>query len=113
MKQLSFKTLFFALALTAGVGMSSCKDKAKTDTTNIDTSQTQSTSPGAPEIATDPALEKGVQDATKDYPGVTATVVNGEVILGGSIERDKWVKLKQSIDGLNPKKTNTDNLTIK
>ena len=111
MKHSSMKTLFFVLALTAGVSMSSCKDKAKTDTTNIDTSVTSA--PSTPEIATDPALEKGVQDATKDYPGVTATVVNGEVLLSGSIERDKWVKLKQSIDGLNPKKTNTDNLTIK
>ena len=111
MKHLSIKTLFFAVALTAGVGMTSCKDKAKTDTTNIDTPLT--TSPSAPEVATDPVLERGVQDATKDYPGVTATVVNGEVMLSGSIERDKWVKLKQSIDGLNPKKTNIDNLTIK
>src|SRR5687768_6836801 len=100
MKHLSIKTLFFALALTTGVSMSSCKDKAKTDTTNIDTTVT---SAPPPVIATDPALEKGVQDATKDYPGVTATVVDGEVILGGTIERDKWVKLKQSIDGLNPK----------
>src|SRR5688572_6157450 len=111
MKQFSIKTLFFACALTAGVSMTSCKDKAKTDTTNIDTPATST--PTSPEIATDPVLEKGVQDATKDYPGVTATVVNGEVILGGTIERDNWVKLKQSIDGLNPKKTNTDNLTIK
>jgi hypothetical protein len=111
MKHLSFKTLFFTLALTAGVSISSCKDKAKTDTTNIDTTKT--TTPGNPEIASDAALEKGVADATKDYPGVTATVVNGEVMLSGTIERDKWIKLKQSIDGLNPKKTNTDNLTIK
>lgn len=110
MKHLSFKTLFFVLALTAGVANTSCKNKAKTDATNVDTNKT---TPGSPEIASDAALEKGVQDATKDYPGVTATVVNGEVILGGSIEREKWIKLKQSIDALNPKKTNIDNLTIK
>lgn len=111
MKHSSIKVLFFSLALTAGISITSCKDKAKTNTTTIDTPATST--PTTPEIATDPALEKGVQDATKDYPGVTATVVNGEVILGGSIERDKWIKLKQSIDGLNPKKTNIDNLTIK
>src|SRR5687767_7060699 len=99
MKHSSIKILFFSLVLTASVSMSSCKDKAKTDTTNIDTPATSS--PTTPEVASDPALEKGVEDATKDYPGVTATVVNGEVMLSGSIERDKWVKLKQSIDGLN------------
>ncbi|MGN6401159.1 MAG: BON domain-containing protein [Flavisolibacter sp.] len=65
-----------------------------------------------PDISSDATLETGVRDATKDYPGVTATVANGEVTLTGTIERDKLPKLMQAIQGLSPKKVN-NNLTIK
>ena len=64
------------------------------------------------EISPDATLETGLWDATKDYPGVTATVVNGEVTLTGTIERDKLANLMQAVNSLNPKKVN-NNLTIK
>ena len=65
-----------------------------------------------PDISSDAALETGLKDATKDYPGVTATASNGEVTLSGTIERDRLPKLMQAIHGLNPKKVN-NNLTVK
>jgi hyperosmotically inducible periplasmic protein len=69
--------------------------------------------PAAPvEVSPDAALENGLRDATKDYPGVTATVANGEVTLTGTIERDRLPNLMQSIHALNPKKVN-NNLTVK
>ena len=69
--------------------------------------------PAAPvEISPDAALESGLRDATKDYPGVTATVANGEVTLTGTVERDRLPKLMQAIHALSPKKVN-NNLTIK
>jgi len=68
--------------------------------------------PAAPvEVSTDTALQAGVRDATKDYPGVTATVNNGEVTLTGTIQRDRLTGLMQSINGLNPRKVN-NNLTV-
>jgi outer membrane murein-binding lipoprotein Lpp len=54
-----------------------------------------------------------VSDATKDYPGVTATVVNGEIVLSGTIERSKWMKLNPTLQSLNPKRVKTDQLVIK
>src|SRR5215212_10240232 len=112
MKQ--FRSFFFVLALAAGFNLASCKNKAKENadgnsTTTIDSNNANA---GAPEIASDPALEQGVADATKDYPGVTATVTNGEVTLKGTLEREKLPKLMQSIHGLNPKKVNNE-LTLK
>ena len=68
--------------------------------------------PAAPvEVSPDAALQTGVRDATKDYPGVTATVNNGEVTLTGTIQRDRLTNLMQSIQSLNPRKVN-NNLTI-
>jgi hypothetical protein len=113
MKQISFKTLLFAVTLAAGINLSSCKNKAK-DTAPTTTTSTDSSNANmpAPEISSDDALNRGVNDATKDYPGVSATVNNGEVTLTGSIERDKLPKLMQSVQALNPKKVNNQ-LTIK
>lgn len=69
--------------------------------------------PAAPvEVSSDAALQTGLKDATKDYPGVTATVANGEVTLTGTIERSKLPNLMQSVNSLNPKKVN-NKLTIK
>jgi osmotically-inducible protein OsmY len=71
------------------------------------------TPPPAPvEVNTDAALQAGVTDAVKDYPGVTATVTNGEVTLNGAIERSRLPKLMQAIHALSPKKVN-NNLTVK
>lgn len=114
MKYVRCRTFFIAFGFAAAIGFSSCKDKAKenTDSTIKTEADTSTVSPGSPEISTDMELEKGVKDATKDYPTVTATVANGEVTLTGIIERDKLPTLLQSVNGLNPKKVNNQ-LTIK
>ena len=113
MKHLSFKSFFFVLALAGGMNLGSCKNKAKdadsTTKTNVDSNNANTT---APEISSDAALETNVKDATKDYPGVTATVNNGEVTLTGTVDRDRLPKLMQSINGLNPRKVNNQ-LTLK
>ncbi|MES2880566.1 MAG: BON domain-containing protein [Bacteroidota bacterium] len=70
------------------------------------------TMPTAPEVSGDATLETGVRDATKDFPGVSASVVNGEITLTGEIQRDRLATLMQSLNGLNAKKIN-NNLTIK
>ena len=64
-------------------------------------------------IAADDPLTKGVTDATKDYPGVTASVKDGVVSVTGEITKDKWKKLKMALDGLHPKKVDGTGLTIK
>ena len=111
MTKLSYSFLILALA---GVMATSCKNKKKdTTTTTTQTTQVDTTiNTTAPvQISPDDALNKGLQDATKDYPGVTATVNNGEVTLTGTIKRDRLPKLMQAIHALNPKKV-TNNLTI-
>ena len=70
--------------------------------------------PPAPVVITaDDPLTKSVADATKDYPTVTATVKEGVVTVTGEISKDKWKKLKMSLDGLHPKKVDGSALTIK
>jgi osmotically-inducible protein OsmY len=107
MKQKTF-SLFLAVVFFTAFSFTACKGKDKEN--NTTTTTTPSTT--APEISTDDALQKGVTDATKDYPGVSATVSNGEVTLTGTIERDKLPNLMQSIQGLSPKKVN-NNLIVK
>jgi hypothetical protein len=112
MQQIRFTSFLMMLVLYSGLSFSSCKNKSK-ETTNT-TMDTTRVVPATPvEVTPDDALTKGVQDAVKDYPGVTAFVSNGEVALSGTIERARWVKLRQSIDALSPKKVNSDQLTIK
>lgn len=110
--------MMVATIFTLALGWSSCKDKDKdkddvntTTTVNTDSANAVNNAPVV--VATDPALEKGVQDAVKDHPGVTATVNNGEITLSGTIEKEKWVKLNQTLMSLNPKKVNSESLTIK
>ncbi|MEO7444682.1 MAG: BON domain-containing protein [Ferruginibacter sp.] len=55
-------------------------------------------------ISGDSALENGVRDATKDYPTVTATVMDGVITLNGSIEKSKLPDLMMSLNSLQPKK---------
>ena len=71
------------------------------------------TSPTAPvDISGDAQIQQGLADATKDYPGVTATVNQGVVTLTGEIKRDKLTDLMQAVQGLSPKRVQ-NNLTIK
>ena len=86
------------------------KDKDVNTTTNTDTvSAPNTTESTIPETT---VTEAQVKDATKDFPGVTATINNGEVTLTGEIKRDDLPRLMQSVQALNPKKVN-NNLTIK
>lgn len=86
-------------------------DATSTENTGRDvTGDTSTASTTTPE--TGMVTEDQLRDATKDFPGVTATVNNGEVTLTGTISRDKLPKLMQSVQALNPKKVN-NNLTIK
>jgi hypothetical protein len=105
-----FKNIFLPLLLVVGLGFSDCKNKSeKTNTVNT-SSDSSSTAPV--KIESDDVLKNGVKDATKDFPGVTATVNNGEITLTGEINRDRLQILMQSLNSLHPKKIN-NNLTIK
>lgn len=110
MKQINFRSWIMVLAIVAGLGATSCKSKTTetttTTTTTTDTNNANYTTPV--EVTPDAALTKGVQDAVKDYPGVTATVNNGEVTLTGTVVRDRLAKLMQSIQALSPKKVNNE-----
>ncbi len=121
MKLHAFKSGMLLLILAAGLATSSCKNKAENNenntATNVDTASATTTDTStaattAPEAAMDDSLRVQLKDATKDYPGVTATVDNGEVTLTGTITKKKLPKLMQSVQALNPKKVN-NNLTIK
>lgn len=115
MKQSIFKVAICAIALSASVSFTSCKGKSKdADQTTTTTTPTTSQAPApAPvEISADDALQTGVKDATKDFPGVNATVNNGEITLTGDIERSKLPTLMQSLNSLRPKKINNQ-LNIK
>lgn len=69
--------------------------------------------PPAPvEISADDQLSKTVNDALKDYPGVTGTVKDGVITLTGEIKRSSLQKLMQSLNTLKPKKID-NKLTIK
>jgi len=69
--------------------------------------------PPAPVIAADDPLTAGVKDATKDFPGVTATVKDGIITVTGEITAAHWKKLKMALDGLKPKKVDGSALKIK
>ena len=122
MKNLSFKLLLAAAAFVGTTLLPACKNN-KSNTNSADTAAAQlpdttvmpdqpAASSGAVTIAPDDSLTNNVKDATKDFPGVTATVNNGEVTLTGTISRAKLPQLMQNINALHPKKVN-NNLTIK
>jgi osmotically-inducible protein OsmY len=115
MKLHTMKGTVRLLVFSTALMVLSCKgkqDNKEVDTTtNADTVSTYDTS-NAVTTAPDPVSEAQLRDAIKDFPGVTATVNNGEVTLTGTIERDNLSRLMQSVQALNPKKVN-NNLTIK
>lgn len=122
MKNTSFKLLIAVASFTAISYLPACKSKGTSDTnadsaaaqlpdTTVMTDQPAATG-GPVTISPDDSLSNNLKDATKDFPGVTATVNNGEVTLTGTISRDKLPKLMQNVNGLHPKKVN-NNLTIK
>jgi hypothetical protein len=107
------KIIYLALlvSLISSATLPSCKNKKKDNTTTNTTTTIDTTSTAPVEISTDDQLSSGVKDATKDFPGVNATVSNGEVTLTGNIRRDRLPTLMQSLHALNPKKIN-NNLTV-
>lgn len=110
-----FKILVVTYLLSAGVYFTSCKNKSSDTDNTIDTTSMTAPAPVTPapvEIAPDAALQAGVRDATKDYPGVKAEVDNGEITLTGEIKRSKLPDLMLSLNSLKPKKINNQ-LTIK
>lgn len=64
------------------------------------------------EVSADDPISKGLTDATKDFPGVQATVTQGVVTLTGEIKRSQLPTLMKSINTLNPKKIE-NKLTLK
>ena len=105
-----FVHLSLTLALVSGVTLTSCKNKAK-DTTTTTTTTPETTTTAPVEVSGDETLRTGLTDATKDFPGVTATANNGEVTLTGTIKRADLPRLMSAVNGLNPKKVNNQ-LTI-
>ena len=106
--------------LTGEVKDDACKNVAETTAKGIkgvksvvnDLTPTPPPPPPAPAVNPDSELTKGVTDATKDFPTVTAAVNNGEITLTGSIKRADLQKLMQTLNTLKPKKINNQ-LTIK
>ena len=64
-------------------------------------------------ITPDDPLTTAVKDATKDFPGVTATVNDGVIAVTGTLSAADWKRLKMSLDGLNPKRVDASGLTVK
>jgi hypothetical protein len=105
------KQILICFCTAALLSVAACKNKAKeTTVTPIDTS-INTTAPV--QVNNDDVLRNGVRDATKDFPGVQSTVSNGEIILSGEIARADWQRLKPALDALNPKRVDSDKLTIK
>lgn len=84
-------------------GQYSCKGKKDNNTTTETTTTTNTPATAPVVINEDEDLRKGVTDATKDFPEVNATVENGVITLNGSIKKDRYMTLKQSLDALRPK----------
>jgi hyperosmotically inducible periplasmic protein len=55
-------------------------------------------------ITADDPLKQSVSDATKDYPGVNASVSDGTITLTGEIKRDDLKKLMMNLNTLKPRK---------
>lgn len=62
--------------------------------------------------AVDPAVQKKVQDAVKDFPSVKVEVVNGQLTLTGNVSSQQARKIKESVDALKIGKYN-NNLIVK
>jgi hypothetical protein len=110
----TIKGTVLLLIFSAGITVCSCKGKEKDKDVNTTTHPDTLSAPNTTEttIPERPVTEAQLKDATKDFPGVTATVNNGEVTLTGTISRENLPKLMQSVQALNPAKVN-NNLTIK
>lgn len=59
-----------------------------------------------------PEIVQKVTDALKDFPSVTAEVINGELTLTGNVSPEQARKIKMSVDALKVGKVNF-NYTVK
>jgi uncharacterized alpha/beta hydrolase family protein len=116
MKKNFFPAYLLAFGML-GLIMGSCKGKPS-QTTTADTATiapADNTTTKMPDttvvISADDSLKRMITDATKDFPGVTASVDQGVITLTGSINRDRLPKLMMALNALHPKKIN-NNLTI-
>jgi len=119
MKKILIAGYFLAYGVIAS-SLGSCKgnssDKNTTDTTTVlPASPTDNTTTKIPDtavvISADDSLKTQLIDATKDYPGVSATVDQGVITLTGNITRKKLPDLMKAVNALHPKKVN-NKLTI-
>ena len=116
MKKLFVTTLALAMFGMSATQLTSCKDKEKETTTEATTPSLDSLT--TPEIqppdviSADDSLKTMVTDATKDYPGVEASVNDGEITLTGNVSRKDLPKLIMAVNALHPKKIN-QKLTLK
>jgi hypothetical protein len=111
MKKLNARLLILSVVFAA-FSVTSCKDKSKDNDTST-TTAVDSTTAAVPVISGDEELRKGVTDATKDYPGITADVTDSVINVSGEIKREDWQRLNPTLNSLHPKRVNSANLTIK
>jgi osmotically-inducible protein OsmY len=106
-----------AVTLTGNVTDETAKSSAESSAKTVDGVKTVTnnlgvTPPPPPVvIADDAALVTGVNEAVKNYKGVTASVNDGVVTLTGTIKRTELTALMQTLQALQPKKVE-NNLTI-
>lgn len=111
------KKIFLSTALaTLLVAGYSCKGKesntTNTDTTTPNPNNTAPTTTAPVTVAGDDALRQGVQDATKDINGLQTRVEGGVIYLSGSISQEDNRRITPTLNSLNPKSINRDNLTV-
>lgn len=63
--------------------------------------------------ASEEELQSGLRDALKDYPTVQYSVVDGKIILKGEVTKERWRKLKESLDKFTSRGYELSGLTIK
>lgn len=85
---------------------SRCEELAKSiKGVNSVVNQCTVAAPPPPVEDTIPAVDERTQalaDALKDLPGLQGSITNGKIILTGNIEKNKWTRLKETLDKLKP-----------
>jgi len=69
--------------------------------------------PVAPELANAEARQRALTDVLHDEPGLRGRWMNDRIVLAGTISRDRWLRVKQTLDKLYPSGYNLDSLSIK
>lgn len=106
-----FLKIALLLIFPLAVSVASCKNEAKEETTDATNDTEMVIEDNNVDIADDETLQQDVQDAVKDFEGVSATVADGVITLTGDIKRDRLPQLMQHLNNLNPKRID-NNLNI-